>query len=131
MTPLPRRRALLDGVTAFGLVFGGGCVTRSPLSSAKRIVLAFGNESSADVLVQFSITSEGAVVSDGEVRVSRGEYRTVDTRIDTTGRYELGIEGDGGFRSTHPVRIEEYDIRTGSNLVVEIYDDDTELMMEE
>ncbi|WP_218836386.1 hypothetical protein [Halorarum salinum] len=100
-------------------------------TSAEKIMLAFGNESSADVAVHFSIMSEGTVVSEGEVQVSQGEHETVETEIDTTGQYELRIEGDSGFESTYPVQIEEYDLRMGSNLIVEIYDGDTELLIEE
>lgn len=94
-------------------------------------MLAFSNESSVDATVQFSIRSEETVVSDGEVHVSQEEYETVDTEIDATGRYELRIEREGGVRSTYPVRIEEYDLRMGSNLVAMIYDDDTELLIED
>ncbi|QLG63173.1 hypothetical protein [Halorarum salinum] len=131
MAPLSRRQALLGGVPVVALAIGGGCITQLDLPSTEEITLAFSNESSTDVAVQFSITAGGSVVSEGEVQVPQGGYESVATRIDATGRHELRIEGDGELQSSHPFKIDEYDLQHGSGLIVEIHDDGTEMMMEE
>ena len=94
-------------------------------------MLAFSNDSSAAAVVRFSITSEGATISEGTVRVPAGEYESVDTEIRNTGEYELTVALDGGTRSSYAVDIGEYDVRMGSNLILTVYDERTELMMEE
>lgn len=94
-------------------------------------MLAFSNGSSTDVVVQFSITSEETVISEGEAMVSQGKYQYVETEIDTTGQYELSIEGEGGFESSYRFQIDEYALRMGSNLIVAVDDDGTEIMIEE
>ena len=157
MARIPRRRVLRNGVAAATLAVGGGCTTRrdrrptaaetdSPTptttaestrpetetrTAAERITLAFSNDSSAAAVVHFSITSEGATISEGTVRVSAGEYESVDTEIRNTGAYELTVALDGGAQSAYAFDIGEYDVRMGSNLILTVYDGRTALMMEE
>ncbi|QGX94542.1 hypothetical protein EI982_06945 [Haloplanus rallus] len=96
----------------------GDRTSSTPDSDRIAIVVTNGRDATLDVTL--TVTSDGDRVYRGTVAVGAGARRTVDPGIDRTGAYELTVALPDGSESVRPFDVEEYDRRTGANLIVEI-----------
>jgi len=104
-----------DGSTATP---DGQRATTAPDADHLAIVVNNGRDATLDVTL--TVTSDGDRVYRGTVAVDAGARRTVGPGIDRTGAYELTVALPDGTESVRPFDVEEYDRRTGANLIVEI-----------
>ena len=95
------------------------------------IWLGLENYTNATATVRVSVAKGGEPIVEAERRVEPGESEYVDPGIDEIGEYEVVFSVDGGPEQSSPVTIEDYTIRTGSNLFIWIREDDVQLAIEE
>ncbi|WP_251342681.1 hypothetical protein [Haloplanus halophilus] len=81
------------------------------------IVVSNGRESAVDAALL--VTHEADRIFDRTVVVEPGARRSVDPGIDGTGAYELTVSLADDER-VRPFDVEDYDLRMGSDLIVEI-----------
>lgn len=130
------RRDYLTALHTALLAFAGGCLTApdsatttttdpataTTTPSPERIALVVNNGRDTPLDVTLTVTRDGDSVYRERVAVDAGERRSVDPGIDAPGAYELTVTLADGTERVRPFDIEDYDLRMGSNLVVEVGD---------
>lgn len=101
----------------------------STRSSDSQIV--FNNLSAVDYRGRYILTMDAEVVFEKEFEVAAGERQSVDSEIAETGQYELTVTTETGHEASFPFSIDEYALRAGSNLIVEMSEDDIRILLEE
>jgi len=119
------RRSLL---AAAGLVLAG-CSSRTEEETTEPtdvdgVLIRVVNATDAELSVTLTVTRGGATRVERSVTLAPDERTYVDPAIDETGDYELAVGTDGGREKSRPFVVDDYDLRTGANLVVEITDED-------
>lgn len=95
------------------------------------IAVVLYNETDETLTVTVTVTRSGTDFFDETRSVAPDDEPTLDTGIRETGSYELTVAVEGGPSETVPLDIERYDVRMGSNLIVEIGSDDILILIEE
>lgn len=99
--------------------------------SARDVRIVVRNSTADGATVRLAVSRDGATFFEDEVGVPQTGGRTVDPGIDETGSYELEVAVEGGTDGSYPFSVEEYDLRMGSNLIVDIGEDDVRMTLEE
>ena len=89
------------------------------------------NHTDVSKTVRLTVSATEETIREAERRIAPGAGSYVDPEIDEIGEYELLISVDGGPERSSPLRIEDYDIRMGSNVIVWIREESFKLLKEE
>ena len=80
--------------------------------------------------VTVTVARGGETISEETVSLDADERRELDPGIDTAGEYELTVSVEDGPDRTVSLPIDAFDVRQGSNVIVEL-GDDVEVLIEE
>ena len=92
------------------------------------LVLANGDTSAT---VTVTVARDDTTVFDETVSLAAEERRELDPGIDSVGEYELAVSVEGGRERSTPLSIEAYDVRHGSNAIVELGGEEIQVLVEE
>ena len=81
--------------------------------------------------VTFELSTEAERIGTTTIQLGPQNSTTVDTSISKPGRYELVVSVTGGPTITRPFAIDDYDLRAGSNLIVELDGSDVTVVLQE
>jgi hypothetical protein len=89
------------------------------------------NIASTEKMGGLLLSMDTETIFETEFKVSSGERQSLDPGITETGQYELTAAIEAGAEASFPFSVGEYDLRAGSNLIVEIDADEIMILMEE
>ena len=89
------------------------------------------NETDEEQTARYSIIRGSTSISEGDVHVPASGFASTELDIKRRGAYELTLSVKNIDAGTFPFDIGEYELRTGSNLVVWIYEEEIEMGIEE
>ena len=95
------------------------------------IAVVLQNTTEQERTVEVAITHAQETVFEKTATVAAGGLQEFDTGIAETGDYELSVSVTDGPETTVPLDIDTYDLRYGSNLLVELDTDDILILIEE
>jgi hypothetical protein len=97
---------------------------------AQDIWIVLENNTSEDVVVNLQISREDVILTD-KVTIRSDGRSEVNSKITETGRYRIEISVDNGIEEAYSWNVEDYDLRTGSNMIISINENDVRIMVEE
>ena len=97
-----------------------GCSAESDPDLVEDIFVVLYNETPEQVTGAVSIITDDSVVFEDEISVDPSSRTNVYPDISETGDYTLTISLGDGREREYPLTIEDYDLRQGSNIIVEI-----------
>jgi hypothetical protein len=92
------------------------------------LVLANGDESTT---VTVTVTRDDGAVFERTVSLAADERRELDPGTDSVGDYALAVSVEGGPERSAQLAIEPYDVRQGSNAIVELGGEEIRILLEE
>ena len=145
-----QRRRLLSGLGAGFIGWTAGCVsttndtddtndtttndtdtntTRAEHSRAITIVCRSRTSTSRTVTLELS--RDTTQIQQTTFQLDPNSETRITTPITEPGRYELTVSVAAGPTTTRPFAIDDYDLRAGSNLIVEISGSDITVLLQE
>jgi len=100
-------------------------------SQKSDILLYINNTTSESLEVYLLITHDDATTLDETVPLAPSSDRSIDSKIETEGEYELEVTVQNGLQGTYPFSIGKYELDQGSRLIVNISTDDVEIFIQE
>lgn len=136
-----QRRTLLHVAAGAGVGLAGcssidGTTTGTPTESpdpnpaAQAIHVVIHNEISQSITVSVELTSGGTALLEDRATIRPSESTGFDSGIDETGDYTLEVAVDDRVAES-AVDVDEFDLDSGSNIVVRIYEDDIQYLTED
>ncbi|MFC7020029.1 MULTISPECIES: hypothetical protein [Haloarcula] len=95
------------------------------------IAVDLRNTTERELIVEVTITRAEETVFEQATTVAAGGTQQLDTGISQTGSYEVTVAIEGGPSETDPFPVGPYDIRMGSNAIVELSMDGIRMYFEE
>ncbi|MDS0277286.1 hypothetical protein NDI85_05740 [Halomicroarcula sp. S1AR25-4] len=95
------------------------------------ILLVVSNGRDVEQTVSVTLTRGETTLLDESPTVEPGGRAEFDTGIADPGEYELAVDVEGDENRTFPVTIEAFDVRHGSNHILELMADRMVLLVEE
>lgn len=89
------------------------------------------NNTDSTYSVTYEITGSGSIVVSDNVSVAESSTVTRESMITDTGNYEINVSTENGIEQALEIEVEEYDLETGSDIVIWIEEDGIEIGMEE
>jgi ribosomal protein L9 len=78
-----------------------------------------------------TISTDTEILLKQNFEIDREEQQSIDSEITETGQYELSVSAEAGTETSFPFSIDEYDLREGSEPIVEINEDGIMILMQE
>lgn len=136
-----QRRTLLHVATGIGVGLAGcssidGTSTGTPTESpgpnpaAQAIHVVIHNEISQSITASVELTSGDSTLLEDRATIRPSEFTGFETGIDETGDYTLEIAVDDRVEEV-TVDIEEFDLDSGSNIIVRVYEDEIRILTED
>jgi len=94
-----------------------------------RIVLR--NVASAARTVTVTVSGDDETRLDEERQVEPDSQTAIDSGLSEPGGYELTVTVENGPTTTRPFAVDDYDLSEGTDIIVEISDDDVSVVMQE
>ena len=94
-----------------------------------RIVLR--NVASAARTVTVTVSGDDETRLDEERQVEPDSQAAIDSGLSEPGGYELTVTVENGPTTTRPFAVDDYDLSEGTDIIVEISDDDVSVVMQE
>ena len=94
-----------------------------------RIVLR--NVASAAKTVSVTVSGDDETRLDEERQVEPDSQAAIDSGLSEPGGYELTVTVENGPTTTRPFAVDDYDLSEGTDIIVEISDDDVSVVMQE
>lgn len=94
-----------------------------------RIVLR--NVASAAKTVTVTVSGDDETRLDEERQVEPDSQAAIDSGLSEPGGYELTVTVENGPTTTRPFAVDNYDLSEGTDIIVEISDDDVSVVMQE
>ena len=95
------------------------------------IAVVLYNETDQQLTVQVTVTRSGSAVFERRLTVAPDDEPSLDTGIRETGSYEVTVAIEGGPSVSNPFPVDAYDVRMGSNAIVELSMDGIRMYFEE
>jgi hypothetical protein len=95
------------------------------------IAVELRNATERELTTEVTITRAGETVFEQTTTVTAGGMQELDTGISQTGSYEVTVAIEGGPSVTDPFPVDSYDVRMGSNAIVELSMDGIRMYFEE
>ena len=108
-----------------------GCSAKTDPDFAEDIFVVLYNKSPEQATVAVSIVTDDSVVFEDETTVDPSNRKDVYPGISEVGDYTLTISLDDGRERDYPFNIEDYDLRMGSNIIVEISESEIQFFIQE
>lgn len=136
-----QRRTLLHVATGVGVGLAGcssigGTTTGTPTDSpetnpaAQAVHVVIHNEISQSITVSVELTSEGTALLEDQATIRPSEFTGFETGIDEPGDYTLEVAGDDRVEET-TLGIGAFELDSGSNIIVRIYEDEIRFLTED
>ena len=94
-----------------------------------RIVLR--NVASAARTVTVTVSGDDETRLEEERQVEPDSQAAIDSGLSEPGGYELTVTVENGPTTTRPFAVDDYDLSEGTDIIVEISDDDVSVVMQE
>lgn len=94
-----------------------------------RIVLR--NVASAARTVTVTISGDDETRLEEERQVEPDSQAAIDSGLSEPGGYELTVTVENGPTTTRPFAVDDYDLSEGTDIIVEVSDDDVSVVMQE
>lgn len=104
---------------------------RTEFERSREILIIIKNVSAKDRQGSLMLSGDTGTISEQEFEIEGGEQQSRDSEIADTGQYELRVTTKTGAKSTFPFDIDAYDLREGSDLLVEIGREEITIVMQE
>lgn len=95
------------------------------------IEIVLTNYATAKQRGDLTLSADTETILEEKFEIGTDDQQSVDTEITEPGQYNLTVTTEAGPETSFPFSIDEYDLKTGSNLIVEIGDEDIMVMMQE
>jgi hypothetical protein len=95
------------------------------------IAVELRNTTERELTIEVTITRAGETVFGQTTTVTAGGMQELDTGISQPGSYEVTVAIEGGPSVTDPFPVDSYDVRMGSNAIVELSMDGIRMYFEE
>lgn len=103
--------------------------TQTERSQPIHIVCRSRNSTSRTVTLELS--TDTAQIQRTTFQLDPDAEKTISTPITEPGRYELTVSVATGETTTRPFAIDDYDLRAGSNLIVEVDESEVTVLLQE
>jgi len=78
-----------------------------------------------------TLSTDTKTILQQSFEIEGGGQESIDSEIIEPGQYDLSVSTEAGTETSFPFSIEEYDLRAGSDLIVEIDEDNIMILMQE
>lgn len=97
----------------------------------KTIRIVLRNVASAAKTVTVTVSGDDETRLDEERQVEPDSQAAIDSGLSEPGGYELTVTVENGPTTTRPFAVDDYDLSEGTDIIVEISDDDVSVVMQE
>lgn len=95
------------------------------------INIVLRNVTSTGYRGSLTLSTDTKILIKQDFEIDGGDQQSIDSEITKAGQYELSVSTGAGIETTYPFNIEAYDLREGSDLIVEIDKDDIMVLLQE
>jgi len=107
----------------------GATAETEPDTSDSRIVLS--NTASTEKRGHLTLSMSSETIFETEFEVNSGERQSLNSGITEIGQYELTVATESASEASLRFSVGAYDLKAGTNLIVEISADDIRILLEE
>lgn len=105
--------------------------TTTAMQRSRPIQIVVRSSDAATRTVTLELSTDTETIDTTTVDLDPDTRATLDTPISEPGRYELTVSADPGPTTTRPFAIDDYDLRAGSNLIVEVDESEVTVLLQE
>ena len=105
--------------------------TTTAMQRSRPIQIVVRSSDAATRTVTLELSTDTETIDTTTVDLNPDTRATLDTPISEPGRYELTVSADPGPTTTRPFAIDDYDLRAGSNLIVEVDESEVTVLLQE
>ena len=105
--------------------------TTTAMQRSRPIQIVVRSSDAATRTVTLELSTDTETIDTTTVDLDPDTRAALDTPISEPGRYELTVSADPGPTTTRPFAIDDYDLRAGSNLIVEVDESEVTVLLQE
>ena len=105
--------------------------TTTAMQRSRPIQIVVRSSDAATRTVTLELSTDTETIDTTTVDLDPDTRAALDTPISEPGRYELTVSADPGPTTTRPFAVDDYDLRAGSNLIVEVDESEVTVLLQE